>query len=400
MDDYGAPVTEDRPEPRPVMPSRRTLVRYGGPAGRTVGALPASSAPKSAVRPEPKHDDPHERPGGKVQPRHVRNVRAWALPRASDSAASRRTSRRSTVAPSSRSQSASWRRDPSSGSCECPFRHRDARVRVERGAHLGGRAIESRADRPVARRAQWPSRRATGPGSGTEPARPDAPERCSGRHARADRARPHRRTDLGAPEPRPKVAPRSHRSCGVGAPPRVRSARRADRSRRRIDRGRAGAAIPSTSRRAFAGQRPLRGRCHARSDARRDQPITDLNCQLLVGIAIAVLRSLDQRSICHTPLPTPQRHGRTLPLTSIEDRNARIPPSSGRCRGRRRRDSTRFDCRHIGRVVPGVLVRVGLGEVGGRAVEDVAAAEVGGDGHRVTGAGMRPGQGPGADGAI
>ena len=34
-----------------------------------------------------------------------------------------------------------------------------------------------------------------------------------------------------------------------------------------------------------------------------DQPITDLDCQLLVGIAIAVLRPLDQGSIWHTPLP-------------------------------------------------------------------------------------------------
>ena len=48
-------------------------------------------------------------------------------------------------------------------------------------------------------------------------------------------------------------------------------------------------------------------------------------------------------------------------------------------------------------VVALVLVGVGLGELDDRAVEGVALPQVGGDGQRVPGAGMRASQGPGAD---
>src|SRR5215471_7927613 len=47
-----------------------------------------------------------------------------------------------------------------------------------------------------------------------------------------------------------------------------------------------------------------------------------------------------------------------------------------------------------------VLVGVALREVGGRFVERVAAAEVGGDGDRVSGAGVGAGQGPPADAGV
>src|SRR5580698_10804947 len=47
-----------------------------------------------------------------------------------------------------------------------------------------------------------------------------------------------------------------------------------------------------------------------------------------------------------------------------------------------------------GLVVTFVLVGVGRGELGDRAVEDGRAAQVGGDGDTVAGAGVRPGQGP------
>jgi hypothetical protein len=49
-----------------------------------------------------------------------------------------------------------------------------------------------------------------------------------------------------------------------------------------------------------------------------------------------------------------------------------------------------------GGVVAFVLVGVGFGEVSDRLVEPGRAAEVGGEGDAVTGAGVRPGQGPSA----
>ena len=51
-------------------------------------------------------------------------------------------------------------------------------------------------------------------------------------------------------------------------------------------------------------------------------------------------------------------------------------------------------------IVQLVLVGVALGEVGDRPVELVARTQVGGDGDRVAGAGMGPGQGPAADAGI
>src|SRR5262249_31426263 len=47
-----------------------------------------------------------------------------------------------------------------------------------------------------------------------------------------------------------------------------------------------------------------------------------------------------------------------------------------------------------------VLVRVAFGEVGDRFVERVTVAEVGGDGDRVSGAGVGAGQGPSADAGV
>ena len=51
-------------------------------------------------------------------------------------------------------------------------------------------------------------------------------------------------------------------------------------------------------------------------------------------------------------------------------------------------------------MVRGVLIGVGLGEVGDGAIERVVRAQVGRDGHRVAASGMGAREGPGADAAV
>src|SRR5215217_185932 len=63
-------------------------------------------------------------------------------------------------------------------------------------------------------------------------------------------------------------------------------------------------------------------------------------------------------------------------------------------------DPTRLHGRAEGGVVPLGLVGVGLRKVGYRAIEALALAQVGGDLHAVTGAGVRPGQRPAAQRCI
>jgi hypothetical protein len=77
--------------------------------------------------------------------------------------------------------------------------------------------------------------------------------------------------------------------------------------------------------------------------------------------------------------------------------NAKAPKSLAFSGVRISCDPTRLHGRAQGRVVPFGLVGIGLGEVGYRAIEGLALAQVGGDPHAVAGAGVRPGQRPAAE---